>query len=346
MRWENLKDDKGFIEGPFLIGLLAIVLTMGAGTTQGARALLDKSDTDRAAVVDKARDYVNKRLDYADKIEEFNKDAAEKIRAQAKESVQKLDELDSVDKSQLTTEIDTRTNRFLTMYLDKWQNGQNNSWRRPGETWVLNTLGQTLTHRAGPQEQAFVDAILPNQSHVKGTSKQGYLTMAIMRVRNIYQGSKGKFDKNGKPLDLALYHSALNQVRDVYLDKTQPTSKAFAALLRKTEDQFGLVKLEPDPRDEWVVWSGTPHGIGVRITTRSQYEEDEEARSYSGGGITPGVKAEKALILEGFSSQKEAEKAICAKYLPNVHYGTSWGWFTRTGSEVTFLGNFDCQDLD
>jgi hypothetical protein len=66
---------------------------------------------------------------------------------------------------------------------------------------------------------------------------------------------------------------------------------------------------------EWVVWVAVKpfDGIGINVTSKRSYLEDNIASSWSGGGLDPKATFTKHLLIDTvFDSEQEAMKALCA----------------------------------
>lgn len=106
----------------------------------------------------------------------------------------------------------------------------------------------------------------------------------------------------------------------------------------------GDTGISEDSPDVYVVWEATNATVGIAITTKKQYETEEPASSYPGGGLDPNYIIEKKLLSgkQTFTTFDEAEKWICSQFFAVWYAPLGIGWTAKYGSKDTFLANTSC----
>jgi len=78
---------------------------------------------------------------------------------------------------------------------------------------------------------------------------------------------------------------------------------------------------------KYVVFEGTNATVGIAIGTKKQYETEESASSYPGGGLDP---------------NEEAEKWICDQFTDITYWPLGVGWRAKLNGCDVFLANTSC----
>lgn len=101
---------------------------------------------------------------------------------------------------------------------------------------------------------------------------------------------------------------------------------------------------EAGDENKYVVFEGTNATVGIIIATKKQYETEEPASNYSGGGLDPNYILEKKLLSgeQTFAIFTEAEKWLCDQLTEIIYAPLGIGWTAKYQGRSIFLGNTSC----
>lgn len=149
-----------------------------------------------------------------------------------------------------------------------------------------------------------------------------YLVVAAYNTGNILTAQPGRVPKayqleDPKDFKNALLHAhnSLVIAGDIY--ESYACGLGLASWDSVKKESKPPVQAIPDKKpgsDEWIVWYADNIGFQpIYVTTKSQYEKEEPACRYPGGGLDCKVMLKKVFLLGPYSSRNEALNTICNK---------------------------------